>query len=63
VKKNKTTMKISPEAIEEYKKITAARFYNGLDEKQLYPGDIAEKVLNIPNVKKILMESKIKNDK
>jgi len=61
--KNKTTMKISPEAVEEYKKITAARYYNGLDKKQLYPGDLAEKVLNIPNVRKILMESTIKDDK
>jgi len=56
-------MKIDHNAINEYKKITAQRYVNGLDKIQLPPGVLAEKVLNIPDVKRILLEAEIKYGK
>jgi len=56
-------MKINQEALQEYRKITAQRYLRGLDKKQLPPGVLAEKVLNIPNVRKILEDAEIKYGK
>ena len=61
MKFNQKPMKVFPDDYETLKRLSATRYANGMDKKQLAPARMLKAALRIPKIKEVLLRANIKD--